>query len=276
MKKVYMFLMSLLSLVLLLSTNKTSIFASTEESVGTSYTYYGYYPQSLLEDDIIYDALYFNSLENPADYLNWYMYAGEYYARVETSKIEGDVYFSNGTKILNNRVYFFKVEKIKWNLNKNPEYYALDSVKVLDGSSYYDIQEYETETFFRNSNIYSLIEEYITPSIEFNTKGLEAYTSNYSSIYRDSFEVYSLKAHISSFEQSIKDNVSLEKKATDYALARGAKPSKNGNTEYWQEMIGTNNYYAIYTSSTGRTLYNKNINVILGIAPCIRLKRGAI
>lgn len=274
-KQIFLSLLILCAIVLVKSSN-SNVQAYSSDDEKESYTYYGYYPQSLLEDEIIYDSLYFTSLDNAPDVLNWYKYANDYYVKVETKNIKEDVYFSNGDKVLSNRIYFFKVEKIKWKLEKNKDYYDLETVKIIDGSSFYDTETYDQSTFMESSNISSLMKNIITPAIEYNNEELIEYISDSSSIYRDCLEIFTSKVHLPRPKQSQEDNYLLAKEATDYAIARGVTVLENGNTEYWLEMIGTNNRFAIYSTSTGKTFYNKTITQILGIAPCIRVRRGVV
>lgn len=276
MKKNKLLLLLILCFIVLIITSIDNIVTYSNDDLNNSYTYYGYYPQSLLEDEIIYDSLYFNSLENEPEFLNWYKYANDYYAKIETDNIGEDVYFSNGDQVLNHRIYFFKVEKIKWKLNKNVDYYELNSVKVIDASNFYNVEQYDRDTFLENSNINLLMQNYFIPAFGLNCELLINYVINSSSVYRDCFENFQTNVHLPIYEQSQENNQSLTKEATDYAIARGVTKASNGNSEYWLEMIGNNNFHAIYTTASGETLYNKKITEILGIAPCVRVKRGAV
>lgn len=95
---------------------------------------YGLYPQTNVNDIELIAAL--NELTT-TESNGWYLYNGEYYAKVIATPHSSDYTFDNGTTILRRVTYWFKCEPIVWNIlsNNNDEYYILSSI-LLDAHIY--------------------------------------------------------------------------------------------------------------------------------------------
>lgn len=120
---------------------------------------YGIYPQTVVDDERLIEAL--NGLSETSGY---YFYKNAYYAKVKAT-VESDYHFDNGTQIVDGTTYWFKCEPITWNVlsNTNGERYILSSV-VLDASCYYPDTEDRSsggEKIYPNNYKYSDIWEWL-------------------------------------------------------------------------------------------------------------------
>ena len=121
---------------------------------------YGLYPQKNVNDSSLVSAL--NALTT-TESNGWYLYDGEYYAKVSANPYSKDYQFDNGTTIVSGTTYWFKCEPITWNVlsDANGEYYILSSV-LLDAHCYYDFSsaDDESEEYRTNNGIYHNNYEY--------------------------------------------------------------------------------------------------------------------
>ena len=123
---------------------------------------YGLYPQKNVNDSTLVSAL--NALSTP-EINGWYLYEGEYYAKLSATQ-EGSHYkFDNGTTIIRGTTYWFKCEPITWNVlsKTNGEYYILSSV-LLDAHDYYNSDSNRTidgKTVYPNNYEYSDIRSWL-------------------------------------------------------------------------------------------------------------------
>jgi len=141
---------------------------------GVSFVYFGNYPQTLLEDAKIINAL--NQLEpDEAGYID---YNGKTYYKT-TAKITaiygGTVKSRSGTTtITNGQQYYFIVEPIKWRIiNTGPNAYELLAEYTLDAGAFYagivteesedpDLdREIDGETIFGNNYEYSDVRKFL-------------------------------------------------------------------------------------------------------------------
>lgn len=95
---------------------------------------YGIYPQTVVEDASLISVL--NSLEIDEE-SGYYLYASEYYAKVEANPYSSNYYFDNGTKIVKGTTYWFKCEAITWRIlsNEPGDYYVM-AESLLDAFRY--------------------------------------------------------------------------------------------------------------------------------------------
>lgn len=126
---------------------------------------YGLYPQTNVNDSSLISAL--NSLTTPESN-GWYLYEGEYYAKVSATPYGSGYKFDNGTTIVSDTTYWFKCEPIIWNVlnDNNGEYYILSSV-LLDTHYYYGFYDnyidrtIEGKTIYANNYKYSEIRTWL-------------------------------------------------------------------------------------------------------------------
>ena len=122
---------------------------------------YGIYPQTVLTDEELVSNLDNDATEQTN---GWFLYRGEYYAKVSATPYDSDYTFDNGTPIVEDTTYWFKCEPITWNVlpNTNGEY-ILSSV-LLDVHCYYDFEsavyEYDEYRTINNKKCYRKNYEY--------------------------------------------------------------------------------------------------------------------
>ncbi len=123
---------------------------------------YGIYPQTVLSDEELVSNLNNDAIEQTN---GWFLYRGEYYAKVSANPYYKDYQFDNGTTIVRKTTYWFKCEPITWNVlsDANGEYYILSSV-LLDVHCYYDFESagYELDEYrtINNKKVYHNNYEY--------------------------------------------------------------------------------------------------------------------
>lgn len=96
---------------------------------------YGLYPQTNVNDEALVANL--NSLTNKKPN-GWYLYNGEYYAKLIATPRTDNYKFDNGTLIVKKTTYWFKCEPIVWKVlsNNDGECYVLSSAS-LDVGKYF-------------------------------------------------------------------------------------------------------------------------------------------
>ena len=111
--------------------------------------FYGKYPQELVTDSNLLNALSFVSVDSNGIY----HYNGEEYVRLEAQPFANGLTFTNGQEVERGASYFFKVQPIEWIiLYSDDNHYSILSAKVLDA-----------HIFDENTNDYasSAIKDYI-------------------------------------------------------------------------------------------------------------------
>lgn len=101
------------------------------------YVTYGLYPQSHVKDETLLNKL--NALTT-SSINDWYLYEGSYYKKITSTTYNGiETYaFDDGETILNNTLYWFKCEPIKWRVLSNVNgVYTLLSDVLLDHAGIY-------------------------------------------------------------------------------------------------------------------------------------------
>lgn len=123
--------------------------------------FYGLYPQTNVSDPDILESL--NKIAIPESN-GWYLYDGEYYAKLISSVdyYTDDYRFDNGITIKNNYEYWYKCQPISWDvLNNSNGEYRLVSSDLLDGR-YYKSEFSDTDNYPYDSNYeYSDIREWL-------------------------------------------------------------------------------------------------------------------
>lgn len=222
---------------------------------------YGLYPQTNINDSSLISAL--NSLITPESN-GWYLYEGEYYAKVSASPYRISYKFDNGTNIISGKTYWFKCEPIVWNVlsNTSGEYYIVSSV-LLDAHCYYNSTSSRTidgQTIYANNYKYSDIRTWLNndfynsafalgnSNIQLTNVDNSASTTNMTSNSytcantQDKVFLPSYKDYINSsygFSTSTSSSTDTRYcKTTDWARARGAYYYTNSdsylyNGDYW-------------------------------------------
>lgn len=123
---------------------------------------YGLYPQTNVNDSTLVSAL--NELKF-TESNGWYLYEGNYYAKVSATPYDLSYKFDNFTTIVFDTTYWFKCEPITWNVLSNSagQYYIVSSV-LLDAHCYYNSSSYRTiddKTVYANNYEYSDIRAWL-------------------------------------------------------------------------------------------------------------------
>ena len=101
---------------------------------------YGIYPRTVLTDEELISNLDTSAVEQTN---GWFLYRGEYYAKVSATPYSGSS-FNNGEQIVKNNIYWFKCEPITWKILTNDYvdaednhlgYYLLAN-EMIDGYTY--------------------------------------------------------------------------------------------------------------------------------------------
>ncbi len=120
---------------------------------------YGLYPQKNVNDSSLVSAL--NALTIPEPN-GWYLYEGDYYAKVSATPYYTSYKFDNGTTIVNGNTYWFKCEPIGWNVlsSNSCEYYIVSSV-LLDAHRYNESYGQTNGSPYANNYQYSEIRAWL-------------------------------------------------------------------------------------------------------------------
>ncbi|MDY4849533.1 MAG: InlB B-repeat-containing protein [Bacilli bacterium] len=232
---------------------------------------YGLYPQTNVNNSSLVSAL--NALTTP-ELNGWYLYEGDYYAKVSATPYTSTYVFDNGTTIVSGTTYWFKCEPIVWNVlnNNNGEYYIVSSV-LLDAHCYYNSTSHRTidgQIVYANNYKYSGIRAWLNADfynsafalgnehIQTTTVNNSALTTNNSS---NSYACANTedKVFLLSYQDYLNSEYGFEAtsrytdtsdtrwcRTTDWARARGASYSTKSsylyNGYYW-----TRSPYSIYS-----------------------------
>ena len=196
------------------------------------YLYFGEYPQSLKLDEVTVD-------ENNKDYRGYYLGSDKnYYAKVIANPCGNDYTFAtNDTRVENGKVYYFKVEPIKWRIvaqEGNIATVICESIianKAFDiTSNNYadsDVREWLNSNFYQNA-FDSFPRSLIQLTEVDNSVATTGYASNSyaclnttDSIYLPSYADVINTAYKFSAEPFASDEKRM-KSVTDYAIATGA------------------------------------------------------
>ncbi|HCY06230.1 MAG TPA: hypothetical protein DHS57_02850 [Erysipelotrichaceae bacterium] len=111
--------------------NALPIIASDFKSVE-----YGFYPQTVVTNNS--DIIQLNAIEIPS-VNGWYLYHSNYYTKVVANVYNNESYtFNDWTPIVNGKEYWFKCERIKWDVISSSESsYTLLSSVLLDSRAFY-------------------------------------------------------------------------------------------------------------------------------------------
>lgn len=260
---------------------------------------YGLYPQTNFNDSFITTIL--DLLPTP-EANGWYLYEGDYYAKVIADPNSTPCEFDNGTTISRGTTYWFKCEPIVWNIlsNTNGEYYIVSSVlldaycyygyyystpnRTIDGQTVYpnsykysDIRAWLNEDFYNSA--FALGNEYIQTTIVDNSASTTDSTSNEYACDNTEDKVFlpSYQDYINSsygFSTSTSFTETRYCKTTDWARARGASCDDYlYNGEYWtrspcsNESIGAWYIFSSGHSSGGDVRFTSK-----SVRPAIKLK----
>ncbi|MDD7316879.1 MAG: DUF6273 domain-containing protein [Bacillales bacterium] len=195
---------------------------------------YGLYPQTNVNDSSLISSL--DSLTTP-EANGWYLYDGNYYAKVSAKPYKSSYTFDNGTTIESGTTYWFKCEPITWKVlsYSDGEYYILSKV-LLDAYNYnisYKVSSYESSDIrsWLNKNFYNSAFELENSHIQTKTLSTNSSTYFQDKVFLPSYEDYCSSNY--GFLNTVSATGTRLCKTTDWARARGAQNSTNYYGYYW-------------------------------------------
>ena len=230
---------------------------------------YGIYPQTNVNDEDLITAL--ETIENPESN-GWYLYEGEYYAKVNATPYDVGYKFDNGTTIVDGTTYWFKCEPITWNVlsNSNGEYYILSSV-LLDAHRYDDdsnnYKDSEIRSFLNNdfyNSAFALGNSYIQTTIVDNSASTTEKSNNPYACENTNDKVFlpSYQDYINSsygFLTSTGQTDTRCCRTTDWARARGAL-YRAYLSSYYNGFYWTRSPYSGYSDTAWRVKCDGSLN----------------
>ena len=243
---------------------------------------YGLYPQTNVNDSTLISSL--NSLTT-SEANGWYLYDGNYYAKVSAKPYDSRCTFDNRTTIKSGTTYWFKCEPIAWNIlsNTNGEYYIVSSVlldahcyykstsnRTIDGQTVYannykysDIRTWLNEDFYNSA--FALGNEYIQTATVDNSASTTDYPSNKyacdnteDKVFLPSYQDYRNSSY--GFSTTYNFDITRCCKTTDWARARGADYDSTSlsylyNGHYWTRSPSSDHYgFALTLDYNGNNL----------------------
>lgn len=205
---------------------------------------YGLYPRENVSNSSLISALNALTMVEPN---GWYLYEGDYYAKVSASPDQAYFKFDNGTTIINGATYWFKCEPITWDVlsNTNGEFYVVSSVlldahcydkststRTINGKTVYpnnyeysDIRAWLNEDFYNSA--FALGNSHIqTTAVDNSASTTDSPSNEYAcSNTEDKVFLPSYKDYVNSSYGFSDSDYSTETRlcrTTDWARARGA------------------------------------------------------
>lgn len=243
---------------------------------------YGFYPQSVVDDERLIDEL---SLLHPTAFNNYYYFNHEYYSK-HVAKLEEELTiaeFDNGQEIIEGNEYWFKVEPLSWRiLSSANNSYTVLSEKLIEKGKYYlnnTIRIIDDETIYSNNYKYSSAREWlnndflsisffwdishICDSVVDNSESSTAFNPNryvcedtIDKVYLLSYQDYTNTSY--GFEP---DSTSKKRlfKTTDYVRTKGVLYSCSG-TSLFNGYCWTRSPVDIEGLNEGRLASRNNMN----------------
>ena len=148
------------------------------EEYGRRYVNIGKYPQSVVSDENLINILDTISCTNSLGYIE---YGGEEYKKIISNVYKNSYKFINGNKIVDNAVYYFKVEPIKWrvlNIENNECILLCEMLleNIVYNQSYYENRIINNETIYSNNYKYSNIRAWLN-GYDGSTYNVENYSN---------------------------------------------------------------------------------------------------
>ena len=221
---------------------------------------YGIYPQTVIMDEELVSNLTNDAKEQTN---GWFLYRGEYYAKVSATPKSSSYKFDNGTTISSGTTYWFKCEPISWTIltddyvdgdGNHLGYYLLSDV-LLDAHYYDDDSNNYADSeirFFLNNDFYNSAFALHYSYIQTTTVDNSASTTNSDenpyacANTEDKVFLPSYKDYINNsygFSTSTGSTDTRYCKTTDWARARGA---------YLLSQTGTYAYNSYYWTRSPR------------------------
>lgn len=270
---------------------------ATPKIVGSNIQY-GLYPQTYIKDEDLLASL---NTYATAQTNSWYLYNGEYYAKVIGAPFDNLRYFKDGIKIIANNIYWFKCEPVLWDIKKQVgDEYTLLSTEILDVHEFHSSQssrvidekevpasvyKYTSLRSWLTTDFYNFLFGYGSTHIqvtEVDNSASSQLNPDESLASENTFDKIYLFSHGDfknveyGFNSSSGNDSKRSAKASDYARAKGIIYSKEngyvGKGGFWVRSPWTSsgggsiNYYGGFS---GRVCTSKTNE---GIRPAIKIK----
>ena len=222
---------------------------------------YGIYPRTVIMDEELVSNLNKDAKEQTN---GWFLYRGEYYAKVSAKPYNYDLIFDNGTTIVWGTTYWFKCEPISWTILTNDYvdadgnhlgYYLLSDV-LLDVHRYNEQYSGTKDGHYENNYQYSEIRSWLnndfyksafalgkshiqTTTVDNSASTTDSSMNSYiCDNTKDEVFLPSYKDYINSdygfLTSANSSDTSRYCRTTDWARARGADfNTDSGNGDYW-------------------------------------------
>ena len=208
---------------------------------------YGLYPQTLISDTTLIDAL--NALPQQN---GWCSLGDEYYVKVTAKPYSNDMVFSNGAKCQSDAKYWFKVEPIKWKVlsAENGDYFVTSEC-ILD-TQIYNEYYFGTDDDGNYANCYKASDirawlngefldqafhgndSFIKTTLVDNSVATTGYKTNRYGCENTNDKIFLLSlADITNAEYGFIDAPERACAVSDYAIAKGAYKNQEYNSGYW-------------------------------------------
>lgn len=254
---------------------------------GKTHVFFGSYPQSLKAPNV-------QILSSQPNGQGYYQGSdGCLYAKVVANPFQNDYKFANGTKIQRGKVYYFKVEPIKWRILQEKDHRAfILAEQILTCQKYADANNDYSSSFIRKW----LNADFVLQAFDEYERALicETYCSNdvastgYDTnpyvcsptkdfVFLPSIQELMTKKY--GFETGSKvDDPARRKITTDYARAMGVGVSDRypGTYHWWARSPAAFSYrYARPVESTGALNLSRTItDREMGVVPALRVSIG--
>ena len=270
---------------------------SAPTKIGNNITY-GIYPQTHINNSSLISSLNSDAVLSSN---GWYLYKGEYYAKISATPYKNEYKFYDGVSIKSGSKYWFKCEPITWKILSDVDGYFLLSNIVLDSRAYYSTLSTRTingQTVYPDNYVYSdiriwLNEDFYNHAFVFENSNLLITEVNNSGSTTDYPENPLIAPNPNTFDKVFMPSYS-DYKRTDYGFgsSTSASTTRCCKTTDWAIATGTipfsdnDRYVAVYwTRSPAGSHYNKSFAVgnlgslnaydantsYVGIRPSIRI-----
>ncbi len=257
---------------------------------------YGIYPQTHISDENLITTL--NTLTT-TESNGWYLYDGDYYAKITAKPYKTSYTFDDGTTITKGTEYWFKCEPINWKILESNDgeyklvssvlldahcYYSSTSNRTIDGSTIYpnnykysDIRAWLNNEFYSKVFSLSLGDSFIQKTVVDNSASTTISSTNkyasdntYDKVYLLSYQDYKNSNYFA-------DDAARQCKTTDYARANGCyiypDSSYKNNGYYWtRSPHNGDSYNASSVSSDGDFNYFYVYDTHDGVRPALTVK----
>ncbi|HHU81244.1 MAG TPA: hypothetical protein GXZ35_07980, partial [Acholeplasmataceae bacterium] len=249
------------------------------------YIYFGEYPQTIKEDNVV--------ISTEQDSRGYFLGSdGVYYAKVVASQHGSYNYFSDGKRVTNGVIYYFKVEPIKWRILNEGSGEALILCESIIANKRYDdpsnnYKESEIRAWlndqFYNTAFTNLQKQLVITTEVDNSVYSTGYDPNayacentFDKVFLLSYREVTNSSYGFSSDSSAYDTA-RQKVTSDYSRATGADTTTSspyyGNGFWWLRSPGSSNsLIARYLNNAGYVYIGAVNYTYNGVVPALKIK----